>query len=194
MTFDAAAATLMVGVLLGAALPGCADEDQRSQQPLRLCVVYWSGTLATGSSTFDVQACYNGRCTSNISVQVAPLDAGVAVEHADAGCVPTTPGGPPSRCDSVPLTPGPGCGTGQIGDEFSVQACSQASGDGTAFSVLLTPANDSLPDGGDQLGLTIQTADGDELVRASARIPRDDVTSSGCQGAGLDLEGTPIVQ
>lgn len=180
-------------VLLSTALLGCEQLPEEYGERYPLCIVEWRGALATDSSAFNIQACWNGRCTSNISVQVPGIDAGPAREYSDAGCVPTTRGGLPSGCPFMPVEPGPGCGIGQIGNDFSVQACAQSSSDGTYFSVTLNPANTSLPDGGDRFGLTIETADGSSLVEAIGSTSNE-VTEGGasCRGALFDLGGARI--
>jgi len=180
-------------VLLSTALLGCEQRPDEQGGPRPNCVVEWRGTLATDARAFNIQACWNGRCTSDISVQVQGLDGGSAREYSDAGCVPTTPGGLPSRCPVVPLEPGPGCGIGQIGNDFAVRACTQSSSEGMHFNVALDPANVSVPDGGDRFGLTIETADGNSLVEANGTTS-DELTEGGasCRGAMFDLGGTRI--
>jgi hypothetical protein len=189
-------ASFPVALLLSTAFVACEDEWEGGPPFVyRSCVVEWRGTLATGSSAFNVQACWNGRCTSNITVQVPEGDAGVAAEYADAGCVPTTPGGLPSHCNSVPFTPGPGCELAQVGNDFSVLACARGGSDGTDFDILLTPTISSLPDDGDQFSLTIQTPAGTPLVEATGNVPRNGLAPEGtasCQGALFDLSGARI--
>lgn len=183
----------LAGVLLSTAFVACEKQQDDQGQPLiyRGCVVNWSGTLTTDSAAFNVRACSNGRCTSNINipVQVARNDGGSVVEYPDAGCVPTTLGGPPSRCESLPFMPGPGCSIGEIGNDFSVLACARSGSNGTYFSVTLTPATESLAGDGDQVGLTIETTAGNTLIEANANVLRNDTESSTrCLGS-FDLDG-----
>lgn len=198
MAAQSGATTAMNGflvVLQSAAILACERLPEEYGGPLVTCVVQWRGTLATDSNAFNVQACYNSRCTSRISVQAARADGGSTMEYPDAGCVPTTPGGLPSRCDSLPVAPGPGCGTGEIAKEFAVQACAQSQSDGTYFSIALIPSTSSLPDGGDQFELTIGTIGGTSLVEANGNVPRNDPTpesNADCRGAVFDLDGVPV--
>lgn len=183
---------LLASVLLSTAALACDEADGNWPESLILCSVSWSGTLATSSSAFDVRACWNGRCTSDIPLQLAQEDGGSVEESPDTRCVPTTRGGPPSNCDPVPFTPAPGCGIGEIADLYSVHACVSASA-GADFNITLTARRVGYPVGGDQLGLTIRTAAGDALTEANARVPRDDLVASSsgrCRDANLALDGS----
>lgn len=182
---------LLAGVLLSTAFVACKPQQDDQAQPsiYRGCVVNWSGTLTTDATVFNVRACSNGTCTSSIPVQVSRSDGGSVLEYPDAGCVPTTPGGPPSRCESLPFMPGPGCSVGEIGNDFSVLACARSGSSGTYFSITLTPATENLAGNGDQVGLTIETTAGNALVEANANVLRNDTESSTrCLGS-FDLDG-----
>jgi hypothetical protein len=187
---------LWAGVLLSTAFVACEKPDEPSQLPLlRLCVVNWSGTLATDASAFNVRACWNYRCSDSIPVRLARSDAGSSPQYADASCVPTTPGGLPARCNSRPITPPPGCSVGEIDRNMSLLACARAGSDGADVSIHLTPATEGFPVAGDQFELTIETTGGDALVDARARMPLDDSDTeerASCRGARFDLKGDPI--
>jgi hypothetical protein len=183
----------LVGVLLTTALVACEKDDPAHHPVSRLCPVGWRGTLTTDSSAFNVRACWNGNCTSNISVQAAQNDGGVARAFPDAGCFPTTPGGLPSGCALVPMTPGPGCGVGEIGTYFSVSACAESDREQTIFNVGLTPATEGYPDDGDRVGLTIETAAGVVVAEATAKLGSNDpAADSSCRSGLFGLDGTAI--
>jgi hypothetical protein len=185
---------LFVAMLLSTSLGACERDVQEQTSEHYGCLVEWRGTLTTDSNAFNVQACWNGRCTGNIPVQALRNDAGLAVASVDAGCVPPTPGGPPSHCEFVPITPEPGCGVGEIGTDFSVSACAQSGRDGTTFGIVLTATREGYPDAGDSLGLTIETTTGNALVEATADVGNDVATASSrsCRGGLFDLDGTRI--
>lgn len=184
---------LLAVVLLATGLVGC-EKDEPAQSPiLRLCSVVWQGTLTTDSNAFNVRACWNGRCTSNMPVRSAQKDGGTAPPYRDAGCFPTTPGGLPSGCELVPMTPGPGCGVGEIGAYFSVSACAEADREQTTFLVGLTPATEGYPDDGDRVALTIETEAGVLVAEATATLGSNDrSTDSSCRSGRLGLDGTAI--
>jgi hypothetical protein len=189
---------LLAGVVLSAGVVTCGvDQDERERVPLYVtCLVSWSGSALTDSRAFNIRACHFGRCTRDISVQAALDDGGLAVEERDAGCVPTTPGGPPAHCEFRPFVPGPGCGVGEIGDDFSVLACARGGSEGTDFSITLTPSTDSFPDDDDQFGLTIRTTAGSTLVEARGNVGSSGLpieSDSPCRGAAFDLDGNRIV-
>ena len=167
----------------------CEEAPLISSEPWVECTISWSGTRPTDASAFGIQACWNGRCSDDIAVDASPADAGVGVEPYDAGCVPTTPGGLPSRCSSNPPRR-PGCNTGSIRDGFSVHACAVSNGDGTTtFSVVLSPGTARGLGSHDQLSLSIDTAAGVPLVRGTATTPADaDPGRSACRGASFSLD------
>ena len=171
---------------LGSALVACDELPRERAAPPDLagCVVVWSGTLPGDAGAFDVRACWESGCTSRIRVEVAPEDAGAA-GYAD--CVPTTPGGPPSRCS---FTPPPGCGFGETRGGIHVQACAGAGPDGTDLSVALSTGANA----GGLTELTIETVDADLLVESRARVPSDGSSAGSCQDARFDLSGTPIAE
>jgi hypothetical protein len=185
---------LLAGVLLSTALLACEKDDEGQESLFRQCSVEWRGASSTTASAFNVQACWKDRCTSSLVVQAARSDGGSSAQRTDAGCVPTTPGGMPSHCDVVPITPGPGCAVGDIGSDFSVSACAQSSNAGTNFDIVLTATREGYPDNGDRFDLSIETRDGESLVDASATIAGDGAAadSKSCGGALLGLDGSPI--
>jgi len=185
---------LAAGVLLSIALLGCQKDDEGQESLLRQCSVEWRGASSTTASTFNVHACWKDRCTSSLVVQAAPSDGGSSAQRTDSGCVPTAPGGTPSHCDVVPITPGPGCAVGEIGSDFSASACAQSSNAGTNFDIVLTATREGFPDNGDRFDLSIETTDGESLVDATATIAGDEAAadSTSCEGALLGLDGSPI--
>jgi len=202
MTDHSAAATLthrlVAVVLLGIACDPASETI--TPEPLLQCDVDWQGPLTTEASRFDVRVCWKRDCTANIPLQLAPNDAGLAspvVEFRDAGCVPMTAGGPPSRCDLPPPPPPPGCGFGAIGNTFSVRACVEREDAGVRFGARLSSSSPSLPGGGDRFGLTVTTAAGEPLVDATGTVPQSPLSSSstsGCQSASFDLTGARIAE
>lgn len=189
---------VLAGMLLTTALVACEKDEPAQPAIIRLCPVEWRGTLTTDWNEFNVRACWNGNCTSNMPMQAAQNDGGMAQAFPDAGCVPTTPGGLPSRCALVPITPGPGCAVGEIGTYFAVSACAESDREQTTFNVVLTPSTEGYPDGGDRVGLTIETATGNALVDATADLGSDDDlntdNSISCRGGLFGLNGTPITE
>ena len=186
---------LLLGALLSTALASC-DERSPPDDPLyRLCQVAWRGTVMTDSDSFSVRACWNRQCSSNIPVQLVQNDGGAPRVFRDAGCFPTTPGGLPSGCAVVPITPPPGCTAGEINTSFSVLACARAGREGTAFNISLEATSPGFPDDGDPVGVRIETTAGSELVDATATVKSKDLAtdgSSGCAGGLFGLDGAPI--
>lgn len=189
---------LLAALISMTLLPGCEDDgDPTSTSDPTYCLINWSGALATDASVFTLQACWNGRCTSDITLQAATSDAGAAPIHVDAGCTPapTTPGGLPSGCGArrtqgTPITPSAGCADDKLGDEFSLHACARASSNGqTAFDVSLTPSRPSYPSSGGEAALRIQTT-GVLLLSSEGKVPSAERTPAPCQGASFALDGT----
>jgi hypothetical protein len=183
----------LAGVLLTTALVACEKDEPAQNSIIRLCPVEWRGTLTTDSNAFNVRACWNGNCTSNMPLRAVQNDAGMARVFPDAGCFPTTPGGLPSGCELVPITPSPGCGVGEIGTYFAVSACAVLDREQTTFTVGLTPATEGYPDDGDRVGLTIETAAGVLVAEATAILGSNDpATDSSCRSGRFGLDGTAI--
>ena len=189
---------LLAALISLAVLPGCDDDaDLTSTSDPAYCLINWSGALATDASVFTLQACWNGRCTSDITLQLTTGDAGAGRIDADAGCTPapTTPGGLPSGCraartQGTPFTPSAGCADDEIGDQFSVHACARASSKGHAtFDVSLTPFRPSYPSLGGEAALRIQTT-GVPLLSSEGTVPSAEGTAAPCQGANFALDGT----
>jgi len=185
---------LLASIFLSTALIACEKDDRGEPWIYRLCNVEWRGVLTTHASSFNIQACWNGRCTNDVLVQVEQADGGPS-ERVDAGCVLTTPKGMPSRCNLVPVAPRPGCAEGEIGGDFSVSVCAQSVRDGTTFDIVLKPATDGFPDKGDRFRLVIETTAGGSLVEATANVgsdSQDTDSSASCQGGLFGLDGSPI--
>jgi hypothetical protein len=185
---------LSAGALLTAALVACKQEEPGQTPVLRICTVEWRGTLMTDSNEFNVRACWNGQCTSTMAVQAAQNDAGVPMPFRDAGCFPTTPGGPPSGCELVPITPPPGCTPGELGREFSVLSCARAEGDGITFGISLEATSEGFPHDGDGVALTIGTTAGNTLIDATATLSSNGLATDdgpSCTGGRFGLDGMP---
>ena len=81
--------SLVAALLSTLIIPGCDhDSDRTSTGAPSYCLISWSGALATDSSVFTVRACWNGRCTSDMTIQATTSDAGAPTPNADAGCTP----------------------------------------------------------------------------------------------------------
>jgi hypothetical protein len=184
---------LWAGLFVTTALVACDEGEPAEAEIYRACQVEWRGTLATGSSAFNIRTCWNGACSSNISVHAVGNDAGVATAVPDAGCTPTTAGGLPSRCPDVPIVPGPGCTFGELGGDFAITACARAGLGLTHFDIVLAATREGYPGGGDRVQLTIETPAGGALVEATTNLGSNGAATgrTTCQSGLFGLDGTP---
>jgi hypothetical protein len=181
--------SLAAGMLATSTIFACKELPEESAWVYRECSVRWMGTLPTDATTFNVEACWNRGCVSDVRVELAQSDGGVVGVGSYTDCMMTTPGGLPSSCT---YTPGPGCVTREIAPGVSVQACAVASSEGTTFDVAFLPGERIA---GGRSELRIETSDGATLAEGSANVPDDVIAPDGsCQGAPrFDLEVNRIV-